>query len=61
MPDQQPVDLTIDPRHATSFSVNVPFYANQVDVNEAIRTLQATVESLRREIDELKDRVSRLS
>lgn len=62
MPDQpQPLDLTIGPTHATSFSVDVPFYANQVNVNDAINSLQETVESLRREIVELRGRLDRLS
>lgn len=62
MPDQQPPqDLTIGPTHARSFSINVPFLANQVDVNEAIRSLQASVVALQEQIAELQRRVNGLS
>lgn len=60
MPDQQPLPLAINPIHATSFSVNVPFYANQVDVNVVLRQLQEAVEQLRGQVQELQEKVERL-
>jgi len=58
---QPPRDISIDPVHADSFAVNVRFYANSVDVNEAISSLRRAVEELRTQITALQERVDRLT
>lgn len=60
MPDQQPIPISIDPIHATRFSVNVPFYVNQVDVNVALRRLEDAVGQLQEQVRRLQDRVALL-
>jgi hypothetical protein len=61
MPEQQqPFPLSIGPEHATSFSINVPFYVNGTELEAVIREMQVQIETLQEQVRRLQDRLDSL-
>lgn len=60
MSQQQPLALSINPEHATSFSINVPFYVNTLEIESVIREMQSQIETLQEQVRALRERVENL-